>query len=190
MASTTLSTSFSSSEGQEPSFLHFVLSDDVRYEASAWLAGQDMSLDTAFDWSVAEEETYVGMPPLDSAHVLAIYAPNAAVFLGQLSPMEEKPHYLSPDHPDQGYSRMCDAELAPITYKVTGFNLDNLVEEDAMSKELHEARIRASAMKDAYLESVSFDIASAMEAKLSLSEDSESDDEDYDMESDEYELDE
>lgn len=131
---------------------------------------------------------YVGMQALDNDPGLAFALPNPIISLGQLEPQVEQAYYLSPDHPDQGYSRMCYAELGPLM----GNGESYLLEEDNTPHRMYGNMLQlmnAFSVEDVSPGLDSLDMAVEMEAELALNEDTDSDDDAaYVNDSDEYYL--
>ncbi|KJA27698.1 hypothetical protein HYPSUDRAFT_62742 [Hypholoma sublateritium FD-334 SS-4] len=177
--------SFNSPEGHEL----FSVSESVWSEASAWLSSKGTSLDVVFDvvFDSPASSSYVGLQPVYSQPDLA-FAADTLISLGQLEPLVEKAYYLSPDHPDQGYSRMCYAELGPLM----GDGDSYLLEEENMLNGMYASTLElmhAISIEDVSSGFNSLDMAVEMEAELALSEDTDSgDDATYVNDSDEYEL--
>ncbi len=88
-------------------------------EASVWLAGKGTSFDVVFDavFDSVFSSPFADTQPADSDPGLYLAASTTLVSPGQLLPLAERIYYLSPDHPDQGYSRMCYGELGPLISK-------------------------------------------------------------------------
>ena len=153
---------------------------------SAWLTEKGASLDTALDW-VPEAAPYGGMQTGETEQSTDFDAPTTAVSLGQLPLLEEKAHYLSPDHPDHGYSRMCDDGLAPFMGE-SGYN-SNAPENNTLENMFADMvrHMQVISFEDSFDSS---EMTLEMEAELVLYGEIDSDDEDYATDEDEDELDE
>lgn len=117
---------------------------------------------------------------------LDLAPPALVISLGQLPPSEEEAYYLSPDHPDQGYSRLCDLDLGPLMIQ-SAYN-SILFEENETIRYINKDILRMS--DDSLSELNYLNVVSEMKAESVLYDDAESDEEHYDTDSDEDELDE
>ncbi len=164
----------------------FILPNDKSEEVSAWLSERGASLDSAFEW-VPAVVPYGGIQNGEIEQSIDFDAPTTSVSMGQLAPLEEKAHYLSPDHPDHGYSRMCDDGLAPL---IGGSVHNSNVPEDNTLENMFADMVR-------HMQVISFEdsfdpseVTLEMEAELVLYGETDSDDEDYATDEDEDEIDE
>ena len=147
-------------------------------EASVWLAGKGTSFDVVFDavFDSVSSSPFVGTHPLDSEPGLYLAASTTLVSPGQLLPLVERVYYLSPDHPDQGYSRMCYGELGPLISK-SDDNPD-LLEENKTLDGMYENMLHLMhtfSTEDASPGLDFFDMSVEMEAEIALHDSEDTD---------------
>ena len=111
-----------------------MLPEDERVKVVAqWFAEQGLP-DYAPFGCTPDVAPYESMEIAESQQETTSAAPNTSLSLVQLAPLEEKAHYHSPDHPDQGCCRMCDDGVPALKDNIdynSSLHIDETLEREA-----------------------------------------------------------